>query len=74
LGFESSGFKFDVDVDGEEEATRVDDAPWVTITRRGLEGLDLVAAARVDATCSRGWSYTRRHLAECTIWAGIAWR
>jgi len=41
------------EVDGLEDATRVESAPWVTMTRRGRDGLDLVNLARVMAACSR---------------------
>lgn len=57
FGFSSVGFKFDEEVEGEDDEIRVESAPWVMITKRGREALDLDDAARVEATCSRGVSY-----------------
>jgi hypothetical protein len=57
VGLGSPGRMLVTEVVGLEDATRVESAPWVTITRRGREALDLVELARVMAACSRDASY-----------------
>lgn len=48
------------EVEGEEEATRVESAPWVMTMRRGREVLDLGSEARAMATSVKGASYVSR--------------
>ena len=49
LGFSSVVLRLDELYEGEDEETRVDSAPWVMITSRGREALDLEKLARVEA-------------------------
>lgn len=57
MGFSSEVLRLDEELEGDEEATRVDWEPWVMMTRRGREALDLVDEARVEAIWGRAESY-----------------
>jgi len=52
FGLESVGLRLAAVSDGEDDATRVDSAPWVMMTRRALDELDFLNEARLEAMVS----------------------
>ena len=50
---------FAEEADGEEEATKVESAPWVMTTNLGLEAFDLVKPASLLAIVSSESSYNQ---------------
>lgn len=52
--------------EGEDEATRVESAPWVMTTSRAREALDLLNEAKVDATVSNEADWSQRETFEVT--------